>query len=313
MLSVLLVALMQAAAGAASPPPNPDAQLRAIVNPDWQRRPTGEDIARYYPKAARDSDLAGRAVLVCSVAVEGSLTGCSAETVTPEGAGFGEAAVAMSEVFRMRPQTRDGRAVAGGTVRIPINFLVPADLRSSAVRARHPEVVGEIVELDCRFRGQRLDNCFVRGGGTPKAKEVALKLADEVTLPPLPSRRQQGRIVLPLVFTDASGVFAPPEFITQPRWRARPTPTDVFHAYPAEAGQGGLVGNAIIDCKIGVRGELNACTIFQEDPAGQGFGAAAMTLMSGFRMDEVDAYGLKVQGRRIRVPVRLSPARPPTR
>lgn len=310
MIGQFLFALVQAVTPAAQT--QTPAPLSVVANPDWQRLPTQEDIARYFPKAANEEDLAGRAVLSCTVGVDGRLAGCSAEAITPEGAGFGEAAVAMSEVFRMRPKTLNGNPVAGGTVRIPISFLIPANLRTSPVRARSADVVNQIVELDCRYKDLYLDNCFVRGGATQKATEVALKLVDKVVLPSLPNRRRQGRIVLPLVFTDASGAFTPPTLITQPRWQGRPSPVDVFRAYPEAARRIGSVGNVIVECEIKARGELRGCTVFQEDPTGAGFGDAALSLAPKFKLDGVDGYGLKVEGRRIRIPIRLSPALPRT-
>ena len=39
--------------------------------------------------------------------------------------GFGDAAMKLSKLFKMRPQTKDGQPVDGGTVRIPIAFRLP--------------------------------------------------------------------------------------------------------------------------------------------------------------------------------------------
>ncbi|MBL8552819.1 MAG: TonB family protein [Phenylobacterium sp.] len=305
--SVLAAALMQATAPAAPAAPS------IITNPDWQRRPSGQDVGRLYPKAALKDDLAGRATISCDVAVDGRLTGCRATSANPEGAGFEEAALAMADVFRMRPLTKDGRPVAGGVVRIPIMFIIPANLRATPVAARSPEVKAEIVELDCRYRDLHLDNCFARGASTAKAQEVALKLAEDVTLPPLPTARRQGRIVLPLVFTDASGAMASPDVVTRPIWHDRPTIQDVYRAYPPAAKKSGEVGNVVVECQMEGRGPLGACTVLSEDPAGRGFGAAALTLMPKFRADEADAFGLKVAGRKVRIPIRFSSAPPPTR
>lgn len=284
-----------------------------IVNPDWQRRPSGRDVANYYPKAALREDLAGRATITCTVSVDGRLTDCRAVSEEPTDAGFGAAAVAMSQLFRMRPQTRDGRPVANGIVRIPMTFLMPANLRAAPVPARHPEVKAEIVELDCRFRDLHLDNCFARGGSTAKAAEAALKLAEDVTLPPLPTARRQGRIVMPLVFTDAAGGVSAPDVVTRPIWHDRPSMLDVYRAYPAAAKATGVVGNVVVECRMQGRGPLGPCTIARETPAGLGFGAAALTIMGGFKADEVDAFGLKVEGRKVFIPVRFSAAPPPTR
>jgi protein TonB len=44
-----------------------------ITNPDWARRPTGEDIARYYPDRAQRMEVEGRATLSCTVNARGTL------------------------------------------------------------------------------------------------------------------------------------------------------------------------------------------------------------------------------------------------
>lgn len=158
-----------------------------------------------------------------------------------------------------------------------------------------------------------MDNCFARGASTQKALEVALKLAEGVTLPPLPTKRRQGRIVLPLVITDASGGISAPEVVTRPVWHERPTMQDVFRAYPEAARKGGVVGNAVVECRMQVSGRLAACAVSDEAPAGLGFGEAALLLIPRFKADAVDAFGLKVGGRKVRIPIRFSPAAPPTR
>ena len=63
--------------------------------------------------------------LRCRVDASGALTDCSVTDETPTGEGFGEAALAMSPLFHMRPMTRDGVPVAGGRINIPIRFGLP--------------------------------------------------------------------------------------------------------------------------------------------------------------------------------------------
>lgn len=108
----------------AAPPPEPP-RPSVISNPDWARRPSGDDIARYYPDRALRLEAEGRATLSCTVNARGTLESCSITAEDPSDMGFGDAAMKLSKLFKMRPQTKDGQPVDGGSVRIPIRFQLP--------------------------------------------------------------------------------------------------------------------------------------------------------------------------------------------
>ena len=111
-------------ATSSTPPPAPAAPPppRYIEHPLWLSIPSAEQLGEYYPDAALRSNVAGEVTLQCTVTAQGHMTACNASSETPEGLGFGQAAIRISRFFTMGPLTAQGIATAGGIVSVPIKF-----------------------------------------------------------------------------------------------------------------------------------------------------------------------------------------------
>lgn len=305
MIAILAAAALQA--GAAPAPvgsaPQTQSMPRPITMPDWVRRPSSADLSRHFPRAAARDHLAGSVVLTCAVNASGRLVDCNAD----DPGDFGQAALRMAPLFQMRP-TQNGVSVAGGQIRIPIQFLLQNNIRSAPITVKDAEIHGATVEVDCRYQGVHLDNCFVRYPGPGNVAETAIRLAADVTLPPMP--RPRGRIVLPLVFPPKDGVAVADAKVISPRWNRRPSALDVARVYPAAARRAAVDGAASVSCVVTAEGRLTDCKVEAETPAGPGFGEAALQLTPLFRMEPLDAFGIPVQDRTIRIPIQFRPMPP---
>lgn len=99
-----------------TPTPAPDVAPAApsdpvvVTDPVWVERPRNPE--RFYPREAFMQGVAGEAVLDCDVDVSGRLT-CVVVSETPEGRGFGEAALRIARAHVMRPATRNGAPTTG--------------------------------------------------------------------------------------------------------------------------------------------------------------------------------------------------------
>lgn len=113
LIAAAVAALLVASAAAAQP---------VITRPDWEHKPDGDAMTRLYPPGAGSLHVSGRVVVDCGVDAAGTLQDCRVVSEDPGDYGFGDSAIRAARQFKMRPQTLDGLPMAGGRVRIPLNF-----------------------------------------------------------------------------------------------------------------------------------------------------------------------------------------------
>src|SRR5579872_418286 len=216
-------------------------------NPDWLRKPTNDELIRFYPADARGVN--GKARIQCIVSTRGLLEKCVLNAESPVGHGFGASALAMSSTFLMRPMTVDGLPVGGAQVVIPINFegtpgggmgLLPSDTirvmraapwmsapTAEALSAAFPKrAVGKVASAHVVLR------CGFRDDGGLKDCETVSDTADDrnfvdaaktltkdfrAIVDPKKDKLSGLRVDIPFDFRDPSQP-SPPNEVYDPLW-----------------------------------------------------------------------------------------------
>ena len=91
----------------------------------------------------------------------------------------------------------------------------------------------------------------------------------------------------------------------RPVWTQTPSEDDMIAVYPPSALAAQLGGKAVVSCRVTPNGELGGCELVSEDPAGQGFGQAALGLAPTFRMQPQLLSGESAVGRQLNIPIRF--------
>lgn len=89
---------------------------------DWIRKPTSAEWRAIWPKAAFKEKRKGRVILSCVVQSDGQTNPCNVLHESPGGVGYGGAALALSQKFRVKPVTKDGEML-DTPVWIPLDFV----------------------------------------------------------------------------------------------------------------------------------------------------------------------------------------------
>jgi protein TonB len=92
---------------------------------------------------------------------------------------------------------------------------------------------------------------------------------------------------------------------TLPGWYVYPTGEQIAWVYPDRANRLGVRGFASLHCTVLPTGQATDCSVANEDPVNQGFGAAAVRLSGWFRLRPMTIDGQAVAAPAV-VPVRFA-------
>lgn len=187
-----------------------------------------------------------------------------------------------------------------------------ADLAAAYPRAGRALPDGGDAKINCSFDPKgRLGRCTI-SQEFPERKgfgEAALHLAGKFRVrvdPVHPPSEADGWVDIAVHFPNPSTP-APAPQVMHPDWILLPDADATAGLYPAAARQAGVrTGVGRVDCRVGEDGALSACTVVGEEPAGLGFGAAALAAAPAMHANLWSRDGLRTPGAHVVVPLRFN-------
>jgi TonB family protein len=296
-------------------------QAPVITNPDWERKPGPDDFSNYYPAVALSEGQSGRVSIECDVTATGAVVGCVVLSESPEGEGFGQAALKISRYFKMKPKTLDGKPVGGGIFRTRIQFSVDEQppIPDWVRRPSQQEILAVWPEQARRAKGNVVLDCDTDAKGRPRGCSIykesprglgfgkaALKLAQKIEL----TGSYQTGVLIPISFVpDAPSQNGAAEYgqslsaMTSAPWKTAPVSADLAAAWPKAAPADLQEAQVRLSCGFTADGKLDPCTILSEEPPGLGFGAAALSLASRFSLRTGAADPEQLKKARVILPI----------
>ena len=297
---------------------------------------TISDLQAVWPTAAHGSP--GNAKLACIVTVQGALRDCRIASESPEGKGFGAAALLIAPGLRFKPATKGGKPVEaryvqginwqesetspGPVYRMTTNLPwarapTMAEVRSAYPRGEADKTSAGRVVLRCALDTDGfLTNCDAVAedpyghGFASAAKRLThsfLLHTDMVDHKLIKSVR----INLAFQFNPPA-MDATPRYLSKIDWINQPRADAVMEAFPAKAADAGLTeGRASIDCAVHANGQLGECVTRSEEPAAMDFGPAAVQIGQLLVVNPWTDDGQPAEGARVRFSIKFVKAPDP--
>jgi TonB family protein len=296
------------------------------------------EVNAVYPSAAvRAGGVDGRATVRCHVSSQGVVSRCEALSESPRNNGFGEAVKALARRLDIKPGSKAGEPAASG-VEITVEFRGPGRPTGSVLPYHQTMKEERIVSRIDWSRAPSLDQVIAAYPAAARAKGVEgrallqcvigetglLSACDIKSEFPTGQRfGEAARSLMPHFSTVTSlsdgksiqGVVVdiPVAFDAdllerrsiegEPKWERTSPPSSHNIVFGRDAAAPRIEkARAVVECSVGPVGALEECALVSEDPAGYGFGEAALDATAGYVAPRWSPEGTPLVGARVKVP-----------